>query len=73
MRLSQSRAESVVNYLVEEGISRDRLIAKGYGETRPLVSNTFSDGSDNPEGREQNRRTEFRIIGRISEAEGENK
>lgn len=67
MRLSQSRAESCVSYLVSKGISADRLIAKGYGETRPLVANTFQDGSDNPEGREKNRRTEFRIIGRVGD------
>ncbi|NOZ46635.1 MAG: OmpA family protein [Chlorobi bacterium] len=67
LRLSQSRAESVVKYLVSKGISSDRLIAKGYGETRPLVPNTFPDGSDNPAGREKNRRTEFRIVGRVGE------
>jgi outer membrane protein OmpA-like peptidoglycan-associated protein len=40
MRLSQRRVESVVRYLVEEGgVSKDRLIAEGFGETRPLVPN----------------------------------
>src|SRR5690606_27530757 len=33
--LSRRRAESVVNYLIEKGIARDRLVAKGYGETVP--------------------------------------
>ena len=68
LTLSQLRAESVVRYLVSKGIGGDRLIAKGYGETRPLVSNTFPDGSDNPEGREKNRRTDFKVIGRITES-----
>lgn len=37
MRLSQRRAESVVNYLIEHGINKDRLTAVGYGESRPKV------------------------------------
>ncbi len=36
-RLSQRRAESVVNYLIEHGIAADRLTPKGYGESRPKV------------------------------------
>jgi peptidoglycan-associated lipoprotein len=35
--LSRRRAQSVVNYLIEKGIARDRLVAKGYGETTPKV------------------------------------
>jgi len=35
--LSRRRAQSVVNYLIEKGIHRDRLVAKGYGETTPKV------------------------------------
>ena len=51
MKLSQKRAESVVNYLVDKfGIERSRLSAKGYGETRRIAYNT------NPEGRAKNRR-----------------
>ncbi len=63
MELSQKRAESVVNYLISKGISPDRLKAKGYGESQPIAPNTFPDGRDNPEGRQKNRRTEFRVIG----------
>jgi OOP family OmpA-OmpF porin len=66
LKLSQKRAESVVNYLVEKGISRIRLIAKGYGETLPIAPNAKADGSDNPDGRQKNRRTEFKIIGNIN-------
>ncbi|MBR4845927.1 MAG: OmpA family protein, partial [Bacteroidaceae bacterium] len=36
-RLSQRRAESVVNYLIQGGISAERLVAKGYGESSPRV------------------------------------
>lgn len=61
--LSQKRAESVVNYLIEHGIESNRLIAKGYGELMPVARNTLEDGSDNPDGRQKNRRTEFKIIG----------
>lgn len=66
MKLSQRRAESVVNYMAEKGISRTRLIAKGYGESLPIAPNTKPDGSDNPDGRQKNRRTEFKIIGSIN-------
>ncbi len=45
MKLSQRRAESVVNYLVNEfGIDRSRLSAKGYGKSRPIASNTTDAG-----------------------------
>ena len=37
MKLSQGRANSVVAYLIENGIKKDRLVAKGYGETKPIV------------------------------------
>ncbi len=61
MALSQQRAQSVVNYLVSKGISRSRLVAKGYGETR--LVNRCSNGVDCSEAEhQQNRRTEFRII-----------
>lgn len=55
-KLSQSRSQSVVTYLIGKGISADRLVAKGYGETVPVASN------DTDEGRQQNRRTEFKIL-----------
>lgn len=62
-KLSQDRAESVVKYLVEKGIEKKRLIPKGYGESKPIAPNENSDGTDNPDGRQMNRRTEFRVIG----------
>lgn len=65
MKLSQKRAESVVSYLVSKGIKPERLKAKGYGETKPVAPNDKPDGSDNPEGRALNRRTDFKIIGKL--------
>lgn len=62
MDLSQKRAESCVEYVVGRGIDKDRIVAKGYGKTMPIAPNTKPDGSDNPEGRAKNRRTEFKII-----------
>ena len=62
INLSQRRAESAVNYIVQRGISPDRLVAKGYGELRPVARNTNPDGTDNPAGRDRNRRTEFKIL-----------
>ncbi|BDD00208.1 cell envelope biogenesis protein OmpA [Persicobacter psychrovividus] len=61
--LSQRRANSAVAYLIKSGIAANRLKAKGYGESTPIAANTNEDGSDNPEGRQKNRRTEFKIIG----------
>ncbi|MCH8331430.1 MAG: OmpA family protein, partial [Bacteroidetes bacterium] len=61
-KLSQRRAEKVVMYLVKKGIAPARLKAKGYGESVPLVPNENPDGSDNPENRQKNRRTEIKII-----------
>ncbi len=63
MKLSQARAESCVKYLIEKGIEKDRLVAKGYGESKPKVPNLTPEGKDDPAGRAINRRTEFKIIG----------
>jgi peptidoglycan-associated lipoprotein len=60
--LSQRRAESTVNYLIKKGIDSERLVAKGYGEDKPIARNTNPDGTDNPDGRQRNRRTEFKIL-----------
>lgn len=62
IQLSQRRAQSTVDYLIRKGIDEKRLQAKGYGETRPVARNTNPDGTDNPDGRARNRRTEFRIL-----------
>lgn len=64
-KLSQKRAESVVSYLISKGINSIRLKAKGYGESKPIAPNDKPDGSDNPDGRALNRRTDFKIVGVI--------
>ena len=61
-RLSQDRAESVAQYLAAKGIMKSNLKAKGYGETVPIAKNTNADGSDNPDGRKLNRRTEMKVL-----------
>ena len=52
-KLSERRAEAVVNYMVDRGIQRERLTTKGFGETQPAASN------DTREGRQKNRRVEL--------------
>ena len=60
--LSHNRARAVMEYIVEKGIAASRITFKGYGETKPVASNTNADGSDNVEGRQLNRRVEFMIL-----------
>jgi len=57
MRLSLERAESVRRYLLEHGIAADRLVARGYGESRPTAGNGTAGG------RSANRRIEFVPLG----------
>jgi OOP family OmpA-OmpF porin len=61
-KLSSGRAKAVVAYLSQSGIDKRRLSYKGYGETVPIASNENADGTDNPEGRQLNRRTEVKIL-----------
>ena len=56
--LSRNRAKSVYDYLMEQGIDADRLDYQGYGETQPVDTN------ETEEGRANNRRTEFKVIGK---------
>ena len=62
LALGQRRAESVMQFLIDNGIKENRLVAKGYGETEPIAPNENKDGSDNPEGRKLNRRTEIKVL-----------
>jgi len=60
--LSERRARAVYDYLTSNGIDASRLVGpNGYGESRPIAPNENPDGSDNPEGRAQNRRTELNV------------
>lgn len=61
-KLSQQRTQSVVDYLIKQGVEASRLVAKGYGPAMPVAPNTRPDGSDNPEGRALNRRVELKIL-----------
>jgi OmpA-OmpF porin, OOP family len=56
MTLSQHRAESVTEYLIEHGVDASRLVSQGYGFSRPIASNATR------MGRAQNRRVEFHIL-----------
>mgnify|MGYP002855867330 CR=1 FL=1 len=56
MLLSERRAQSVLSYLVENGVDASSVVAKGYGLTKPLVPNTTE------ENRAKNRRVEFKIL-----------
>ena len=54
--LSTARAQAVVTYLAQHGVAKDRVTATGYGDTKPVASNTTD------EGRAKNRRIEFRVV-----------
>jgi len=58
LKLSQRRANSVLQYLVKHGVAKNRLQAKGFGESNPIADN------DTALGRARNRRTEFKILER---------
>ena len=56
--LSEQRAEAVKGWLVSHKFLPESTPTKGYGKTRPVAPNTNPDGSDNPQGRQKNRRVE---------------
>lgn len=57
--LSTKRAEAVKNYFTTQGVAASQVITEAHGDRRPRLQNTKSDGTDNPEGRRANRRTEI--------------
>jgi outer membrane protein OmpA-like peptidoglycan-associated protein len=61
LKLSQGRAQSVIDYLISKGIAAERLIAKGYGETK-LLNNCGNNVKCTEEEHQRNRRTTFRVI-----------
>lgn len=56
-KLSDNRAKSVMDYIISKGVNETRITSKGYGETKPIATN------DNAEGKQINRRVEFKISG----------
>jgi outer membrane protein OmpA-like peptidoglycan-associated protein len=54
--LSQSRAQAVVDYLITQGAGKDQLVAKGYGETKPI------DSGESMAAKSNNRRVEFTVL-----------
>lgn len=78
LRLSDARAKSVVDYLIEKGISKDRLISKGYGETEPAEVDFYENDEmvtlteefiknlptkeDKEKAHQRNRRTAFKVL-----------
>ncbi len=66
MTLSQARAKSCVDYLISKGITAERLQAKGYGETKPLISDkeiaAMATKEETEAAHQKNRRTSFRPI-----------
>lgn len=62
LNLSQRRAQAIADWLQQHGANAGgQFQTKGYGEANPVAPNTKPDGSDNPEGRQQNRRVEVII------------
>ena len=57
INLSQGRADAVREYLVHEGIQKNRVVSVGYGENKP------EDTNETDEGRQTNRRVEFKVLG----------
>ncbi|MBN8702438.1 MAG: PD40 domain-containing protein [Bacteroidetes bacterium] len=75
LKLSQARAQAVVDYLANEknkvyrvppyyykGIPRKRMTAKGYGSDQPIAPNKGADGKPDPKGMQLNRRVEFKVV-----------
>jgi photosystem I P700 chlorophyll a apoprotein A2 len=60
-QLSEQRAAAIKDWLVAHGASATNLSTRGWGKTKPVAPNSRPDGSDNPEGRQKNRRVELRI------------
>ncbi|MEQ9186778.1 MAG: tandem-95 repeat protein, partial [Cryomorphaceae bacterium] len=61
LALSERRSKQAYEYLIQKGIPDERMVYQFYGEAIPVAPNANADGSDNPEGRQLNRRCEFEV------------
>lgn len=61
LALSEKRAEAVKDWLVKKGVSAAAITIKGMGEENPVALNQNPNGTDNPDGRRQNRRVEITV------------
>jgi len=70
MNLTQKRAEAIVAYLVSKGITKERLTAKGYHDSKPLIPEEkmahLKSKNEIENANQQNRRSEFKIVGFIT-------
>ncbi|NNC94590.1 MAG: OmpA family protein [Chitinophagales bacterium] len=64
-KLSLERALAVRKYILSKGVEDKKIKAVGYGESKPLAPNELPDGSENPKGREMNRRVEFKVVEKV--------
>ena len=62
LKLSKNRSNSVINYLVYNGIKHSRFTTSAVGEREHIAINTNPDGTDNPEGRKFNRRVSIKVL-----------
>jgi outer membrane protein OmpA-like peptidoglycan-associated protein len=65
-KLSEARAKSVMDYLIAQGIDTKRLTSKGYGETKPIISDEaiakMTTDQEKEKAHQENRRTEYVIL-----------
>lgn len=61
LRLSEKRAEAVKDWLVKHGVKASAITSQGYGEENPVAQNQNANRTDNPDGRQQNRRVEITV------------
>lgn len=71
LRVSKRRAGLVRDWLRARGVAADRITVYALGETRPVAPNARPDGSDDPEGRAQNRRVEIAVMRSSQSSEAE--
>jgi len=60
-KLSDRRAVSVKNWFAKHGVAANSMQTRGWGAVKPVAPNTHPDGSDDPDGRQKNRRVEITI------------